>query len=629
MAVEIDAGKNTRPNGLGLGSAPIGVKPSQGSGIDSRLLEILTRRFGFNAFRPHQLEVCRDVAMGHDALLVMPTGAGKSLCYQVPGISLGARCLVIGPLIALMDDQVGQLREKGLRAAAIHSGKSREESREICISYAKGQLEFLFIAPERLGVPGFLEFLAKYKPSLVVIDEAHCISQWGHDFRFDYRRLSERLPALRPAPVLALTATATSMVQEDIIEQLGLSRPKKHIKGFRRTNIAIEVGEVSKPQRKEAALSILKDKDRLPCVIYAPTRSEAEATAKFLSDSHRVSAYHAGMDAEHRAKIQDDFLSGRSDVIVATVAFGMGIDKANVRTVIHMAVPGSVEGYYQEIGRAGRDGAYSKAFLFHSFADVKTHEYFQNRNYPEVSELKDILSRIPKKGIERDAISSPLEKDMLDHCLERLKILGAIEEETSPSSPIGIGGGLVRKITARGWENPYREQKKHRKEQLGEMLRYLRQGSTCRMLMLMAHFGDADAVGGKTCGICDVCKPETSVLAQARSLSQSEIKICQAIMNAVILSKKQMTTGKLYRDHIKANDELKASWSVFASCLEALEVSKALEVHDRSFQKDGKTVDYKVVIALKRPSSITWSKIETRSKAYKAPAKSKAVRKRR
>ena len=147
--------------------------------------------------------------------------------------------------------------------------------------------------------------------------------------------------------------------------------------------------------------------------------------------------------------------------------------------------------------------------------------------------------------------------------------------------------------------------------------------------MLMAHFGDADAVGGKTCGICDVCKPETSVLAQARSLSQSEIKICQAIMNAVILSKKQMTTGKLYRDHIKANDELKASWSVFASCLEALEVSKALEVHDRSFQKDGKTVDYKVVIALKRPSSITWSKIETRSKAYKAPAKSKAVRKRR
>lgn len=609
MAVELDAGENKRSNADGARSTS--------RGIESKLLDILTSRFGFHTFRPHQLEVCRDVAMGHDALLVMPTGAGKSLCYQVPGLSLGGRCLVIGPLIALMDDQVSQLQSKGLSAEAIHSGKTREQSRNICIDYMQGRLEFLFIAPERLGVPGFLDFLSKHKPSLVVIDEAHCISQWGHDFRFDYRRLSERLPSLKPAPVLALTATATSMVQADIIEQLGLSQPKKHIKGFRRTNIAIEVGQVSKPQRKDAALSILQDPNRLPCVIYAPTRNEAEATAKFLSDSCKVSAYHAGMEAEQRARIQDDFLSGRSDVIVATVAFGMGIDKPNVRTVIHMAVPGSVEGYYQEIGRAGRDGEFSKAFLFHSFADVKTHEYFQNRNYPEASELKQILSKIPKTGINREAVSSQLEKDMLDHCIERLKILGAVEED---------GSGEIRKISVRGWEKPYKEQKKHRQEQLNEMLRYLRQSSKCRMLMLMAHFGDADA-NGRTCGICDVCDPSQSILAKSRSLSQSEIKVCQMIMNAVIQSKKQMTTGKLYRDHIKA--DLSTTWSVFASCLDALEQSKAIEVHDRSFQKDGKTVEYKVVVALKRPSSITWSQIETRTKSYKAPSKPKRARRSR
>jgi len=208
------------------------------------LRRLLRERFGFEAFRPYQEAVCRVTAAGGDALLVMPTGAGKSLCYQLPGLARRGTTLVISPLIALMDDQVAKLRETGLRAERIHSGRDRAESRRVCQDYLAGQLEFLFIAPERLSVPGFPEMLARHRPSLIAVDEAHCISHWGHDFRPDYRRLQDKLPLLRPAPVIALTATATPLVQRDIVEQLGIDGARLFIHGFRRDNIAIEVVEL-------------------------------------------------------------------------------------------------------------------------------------------------------------------------------------------------------------------------------------------------------------------------------------------------------------------------------------------------------------------------------------------------
>src|SRR5882724_12933199 len=227
-----------------------------------QLTSLLHKTFGFPSFRANQEAVCRAATDGRDVLLVMPTGSGKSLCYQLPAIARGGTTLVISPLIALMEDQVAKLRERNFAVARIHSGRDRGESRQACIDYLNGALQFLFIAPERLRVTGFPEMLAKRKPSLIAIDEAHCISQWGHDFRPDYRMLGQYLPTLRPAPVIALTATATPMVQDDIVEQLGLSRPGRFIHGFRRDNLAIEVVEVATSQRKDLVSELLIDPER-------------------------------------------------------------------------------------------------------------------------------------------------------------------------------------------------------------------------------------------------------------------------------------------------------------------------------------------------------------------------------
>ena len=352
------------------GGTPPAPKPRQES-----LPELLRSAFGFQSFRPHQEEVCQAVAQGRDVLLVMPTGAGKSLCYQLPGIARGGVTLVISPLIALMEDQVGKLKQMGFRAERIHSGRQREESRQVCFRYLEGNLDFLFIAPERLSVPGFPEMLAKRKPTLVAVDEAHCISHWGHDFRPEYRMLGQRLPLLRPAAVIGLTATATPLVQDDIIEQLGLDNPLRRIHGFRRDNIAIEIVELTPSQRPPAVTKLLEDPARRPAIIYALTRKSADSLAAELAAQFPAAAYHAGMMPELRDRVQSAFLSGKYEIVVATVAFGMGIDKPDIRTVVHTGLPGTVEAYYQEIGRAGRDAKPSRAVLMYSWGDRKTHDF--------------------------------------------------------------------------------------------------------------------------------------------------------------------------------------------------------------------------------------------------------------
>src|SRR5277367_5036493 len=244
---------------------------------ETSLVELLHRNFGFAAFRANQEDVCRAAIGGRDVLLVMPTGAGKSLCYQLPAIARGGTTLVVSPLIALMEDQVAKLAGQGLRVARIHSGRDRGESRQACVEYLDGSLQFLFIAPERLRVPGFAEMLGKRKPSLIAIDEAHCISAWGHDLRRDYRTLGQHLPSLRPAPVIALTATATPLVQDDIVRQLGMPSAARFIHGFRRDNLAIEIVETPKPRRSELTRELLSDEARRPAIVYAPSRKEAES----------------------------------------------------------------------------------------------------------------------------------------------------------------------------------------------------------------------------------------------------------------------------------------------------------------------------------------------------------------
>ena len=269
-----------------LAEAPPACRPqtcTRPSYTGAPLTELLQTAFGFPSFRASQEAVCQAVIAGRDVLLVMPTGAGKSLCYQLPGIARGGTTLVISPLIALMEDQVAKLKERNFAVECIHSGRDRAASRQACIDYLNGNLQFLFIAPERLRVSGFPEMLAKRKPSLIAIDEAHCISQWGHDFRPDYRMLGQYLPTLRPAPVIALTATATPIVQNDIAVQLGLGQPARFIQGFRRDNLAIEVVEVAPSQRADLTLELLDDEERRPAIVYTPTRAQATSLAAELA----------------------------------------------------------------------------------------------------------------------------------------------------------------------------------------------------------------------------------------------------------------------------------------------------------------------------------------------------------
>ncbi len=553
---------------------------------------LLQQKFGFSEFRLSQEQVCETLVSGRDVLLVMPTGAGKSLCYQLPGLALGGVTLVISPLLALIDDQVASLKARGLRAEQIHSGRTREESRATCVAFLRGELDFLFVAPERLALGGFVEMLQKRRPTLIAVDEAHCISQWGHDFRPEYRKLGERLAVLRPAPIIALTATATPVVQNDIVKQLfgspqaaaplAIPAVVRFIQGFRRTNIAIQVHEVPKARRKEACVQMLEGKT--PAIVYAPTRRDADEIADTLKDRYRAAAYHAGMNADAREKVQTRFLLGKSDVIVATVAFGMGIDKADVRTVIHAGLPGSVEGYYQEIGRAGRDGQPSQAILLHAFADQKMHDFFFERDYPEVSVLQRIFaasgeSPRAKQDI-RERVGSSVDLEAFDKALEKLWIHGGVlvdpDENVTRGKP--------------DWQRTYEDQRNYRQQAMHTMGTFPR-NSDCRMLFFIKHFGDkSDTLGG--CGTCDRCTQGESSFVDSRVLNKIEREVAVSVL-ASLTSRSGVAVGRLFEEAEKGMPRLPRGQ--FEAVLDVLTQARFVSVRQESFEKDGKTIAFRKV----------------------------------
>jgi len=568
------------------------LAPVNSSAPSRDLYKLLQAVFGFTAFRANQEEVCRAAVAGRDLLLVMPTGSGKSLCYQLPALARGGTALVISPLIALMEDQAAKLTALGLRVARIHSGLDRSASRQACIAYLNGSLQFLFIAPERLRVPGFAEMLAKRPLALIAIDEAHCISQWGHDFRPDYRMLGQHLPALRngraetPAPVLALTATATPTVQADIIAQLGMTAPAKFIHGFRRHNLAIEVVEVPMPMRAGIVCNLLKNPERRPAIVYAQSRKQSEALAEELSQAPerliRAAAYHAGLAAETRERVQTAFQSGELEVVVATIAFGMGIDKADVRTVIHAGLPATLEGYYQEIGRAGRDGKPSRTILMHSYADQRTHDFLLARDYPPVDDLAQVFAMLGPESRPAEELreASQLGPEEFDKALEKLQIHGGAR--------VDFGGNVSAGTAA--WKKTYAVQAAYRREQLDKVLTYV-DSNDCRMCSLVRHFGDvADA--GCGCGHCDVCDPAGAQLRQFRRATPQERGWVQDVIEA--LRSSSYKTPKGLRTELRWAETLDRD--EFEGLIGAMQRAGLIEVENAEFEKDGKVIPFRKII---------------------------------
>lgn len=349
--------------------------------------EALKLYFGYEQFRPMQEQIITNILQGDDVLVLMPTGGGKSVCYQVPAVVMPGLCVVVSPLIALMKDQVEALLVNGIPAAYLNSSQTAEQQYEIENKCLNGGIKLLYVSPEKLLSAGFFSFLKRLKVSLFAVDEAHCISAWGHDFRPEYtqlRALKQQFPAI---PVVALTATADKLTQKDIQEQLQLNRPEVFVASFDRPNINLMVQPGQ--NRFHKITEFISRRHGQPGIIYCLSRKATESLAtKLKENGYNATFYHAGMTAQQRAKAQEAFLRDDVQIVCATIAFGMGIDKSNVRWVIHYNLPKNIEGYYQEIGRAGRDGAKADALLFYSFADVVNMRNMLSENDKAQTELQ-------------------------------------------------------------------------------------------------------------------------------------------------------------------------------------------------------------------------------------------------
>ncbi|BCO30932.1 ATP-dependent DNA helicase RecQ [Thiohalobacter sp. COW1] len=332
---------------------------------------VLRDTFGYTDFRPHQQRIIEQLTVGEDAFVLMPTGGGKSLCYQIPALLRSGTALVVSPLISLMQDQIAALQANGVAAAGYNSNLDSDSARQVLARLHAGELDLLYVSPERLLSEGFLERLQEIPLALIAIDEAHCVSQWGHDFRPEYARLGGLAEHFPDVPRIALTATADVQTRADILRVLRLTGAREHVTGFDRPNIRYTVLEKHKPF--EQLLAFLETRPEQAGIVYALSRKRVDEVAQRLAERGlRAAAYHAGLPGEQRRRVQEDFLRDRLDLVVATVAFGMGIDKPNVRFVVHYDLPRNIEGYYQETGRAGRDGLPAEALLLHGQQDIVT-----------------------------------------------------------------------------------------------------------------------------------------------------------------------------------------------------------------------------------------------------------------
>lgn len=385
------------------------------------LLTALKRNFGFDSFRPLQEDIIQDALAGRDVFVLLPTGGGKSLCFQLPALIREGLTVVVSPLIALMKDQVDALQANGIPATFLNSSLTAEKLRERWRELHQGEHRLLYVAPERLMTGDFLEILKKWKLGLIAIDEAHCISEWGHDFRPEYRELAKLRDEFPETPILALTATATERVREDIVRLLRLKEPRRFVASFNRPNLTYTVTPKHRPYHQ--VLSFLKARPNESGIIYCQSRRTTESLARHLmADGVKARPYHAGLDAAQRGRHQDQFLRDDANVVCATIAFGMGINKSNVRFVVHYDLPKNVEGYYQETGRAGRDGLPSQCLLLFNPGDAhKQNRFIDEKTDPREqavarSQLKDIVHYAETTECRRRFLLRYFGEQAEEHC---------------------------------------------------------------------------------------------------------------------------------------------------------------------------------------------------------------------
>jgi ATP-dependent DNA helicase RecQ len=475
--------------------------------------------FGFRNFRPGQREACAAALSDRDVLVVMPTGSGKSLCYQLPALVREDLTVVVSPLVALMQDQVEALAARGLgdRVALVNAQQEGSVNAQAMRRAVQGELRLLYVAPERFAARGFLERMAAARVGLFVVDEAHCVSQWGHDFRPDYFRLADAARLLDARAVLASTATATPRVAADVAQRLRLRAPLRVATGFDRPNLAFSVVRPAGHEKRVLVTEALRGPDALPAIVYTGTRAGSEELAGELRETlgEEAAAYHAGLDRERRATVQRRFLAGDVRIICATNAFGMGVDKADVRTVIHASVPSSLEAYYQEAGRAGRDGAPARALLLAENRDKALHVHFIKRD--EVNEglpgwLADRIAA-SADGDGRYVLDAYELTRGLGGDGDRLRaLLGHLTRAAviapSPSSPDRIAGRVLGRFDRRAaalCRSSIEEGARARWRQYREIWAYVER-DRCRREAILQHFGDrSPAGGGESC--CDACNP--------------------------------------------------------------------------------------------------------------------------